>query len=232
MSLPVDSSHKAALPSLPLESTYCDREINIIQRELIYLHSIAVRDYWREEGGEWEVSYLWVFREPHWGNLHNEIQVFIHTICSCQDTPTLPAPCCVPQWNCSHSDCSLHPISEVKQAQILPCTVKHSSSSTKAFIIVFLLVPEWLHLCLQWRTVDHLMNSQPAVPQSHVTVMWCLKSVHQVKDNRECHVVVMWPPLMNYCITHYLSTGDHHVRTSWILNVSTHWCHVNTCLLM
>ena len=29
MSLPVDSSHKAALPSLPLESTYCDREINM-----------------------------------------------------------------------------------------------------------------------------------------------------------------------------------------------------------
>ena len=26
MSPPVDSSHKAALPSLPLESTYCDRE--------------------------------------------------------------------------------------------------------------------------------------------------------------------------------------------------------------
>ena len=26
MSLPVDSSHKAALPSLPLESTYWDRE--------------------------------------------------------------------------------------------------------------------------------------------------------------------------------------------------------------
>ena len=26
MSLPVDSSHKAALPSLPLECTYCDRE--------------------------------------------------------------------------------------------------------------------------------------------------------------------------------------------------------------
>ena len=30
MSLPVDSSHKAALPSLPLKSTYCDREINLI----------------------------------------------------------------------------------------------------------------------------------------------------------------------------------------------------------
>ena len=29
MSLPVDSSHKATLPSLPLESTYCDREINM-----------------------------------------------------------------------------------------------------------------------------------------------------------------------------------------------------------
>ena len=27
--LPVDSSHKAALASLPLESTYCDREINM-----------------------------------------------------------------------------------------------------------------------------------------------------------------------------------------------------------
>ena len=85
-----------------------------------------VQHYWSERGkreeGRRQLSYLWVFREPHWGNLHNEIQVIIHMICSCQDTPTLPAPCCVPQWNCSHSDCSLHPISEVKQAQILPCS--------------------------------------------------------------------------------------------------------------
>ena len=95
-----------------------------------------------EEGEERPLSYLWVFREPHWGNLHNEIQVFIHMICSCQDTPTLPAPCCVPQWNCSHSDCSLHPISEVKQAHKNHILHMHSEtdsrSSFKAFTILFL----------------------------------------------------------------------------------------------
>ena len=57
MSLPVDSSHKAALPSLPLESTYCDREINEY-----YLHSIAVQHYWSERGkreeGRRQLSYL------------------------------------------------------------------------------------------------------------------------------------------------------------------------------
>ena len=97
--------------------------------------STTLLEWKREEGGGQEAIVLplsfWVLREPHWGNLHNERQVIIHMICSCQDTPTLLAPCCVPQWNCSHSNCSLHPISEVKQArknQILPYTVKHTQA--------------------------------------------------------------------------------------------------------
>ena len=191
---------------------------------MFYLHPIAVQHYWSERGKREEdrrqLSYLWVFREPHWGNLHNEIQVFIHMICSCQDTPTLPAPCCVPQWNCSHSDCSLHPISEVKQAhknQIL--LWNRLKQFNKVFInFKYLYLNSSIFACNSIQlTIWWIVNLQYH-NQSHVTVMWCLKSVWTKLKTTKCHVVIMWTPLMNYCITHYLNTGDLHVTTSWIVS--------------